>query len=341
MSVFRKLFWSGSILTLCAGSAFAGVHVSSPGNGATVSSPFTLSAWAADCSSQPIAAIGYSFDNSTSNRRFHAASIDGPVSAPVGWHTLHVKAWGIKGAACVTDVSIEVQQNTLMTGLAIPIWATSVSSIQALDNWAGASDTEASGSSDGTTSIVSLPSLFRQYPAVQCQFPELWRRALLYQLRRRHHLHQFRLRRLGLPRQLLIQIANLEFDLNQVMDNGQTVIFGVQCDGWTNTWDYTANTGTPTNYVDVWAHSPQPCNPRTWSINTWHNVQIAYSRDSNGVVTYKTVSLDGVTGTINVTVPSAFALGWGPTLLTNFQVDGDSASGSATAWLDSLTIYSW
>ena len=341
MSVFRKLFWSGSILTLCAGSAFAGVHVSSPSNGATVSSPFTLSAWAADCSSQPIAAIGYSFDNSTSNRRFHAAAIDGPVSAPVGWHTLHVKAWGIKGAACVTDVSIEVQQNTLMTGLAIPIWATSVSSIQALDNWAGASDTEASGSSDGTTSIVSLPSLFGSTRQFNVNFLNYGGERFYTSFGDDTTSTNFVYDAWVYLDNSSSQIANLEFDLNQVMDNGQTVIFGVQCDGWTNTWDYTANTGTPTNYVDVWAHSPQPCNPRTWSINTWHNVQIAYSRDSNGVVTYKTVSLDGVTGTINVTVPSAFALGWGPTLLTNFQVDGDSASGSATAWLDSLTIYYW
>ena len=27
-------------------------------------------------------------------------------------------------------------------------------------------------------------------------------------------------------------IANLEMDMNQVMSNGETVIFGFQCDGW-------------------------------------------------------------------------------------------------------------
>jgi hypothetical protein len=41
-------------------------------------------------------------------------------------------------------------------------------------------------------------------------------------------------------------------------------------------------------------------------------------------------------------VRSAFALGWAPTLLTNFQVDGSlSTSGTATAYLDDLTIYRW
>ena len=40
-------------------------------------------------------------------------------------------------------------------------------------------------------------------------------------------------------------VANIEMDLNQVMSNGETVIFGFQCDGWSGTWDYTTNRGTP------------------------------------------------------------------------------------------------
>jgi hypothetical protein len=31
------------------------------------------------------------------------------------------------------------------------------------------------------------------------------------------------------------QIANLEFDMNQIMSNGQTATYGVQCDGYSNT----------------------------------------------------------------------------------------------------------
>ena len=136
-------------------------------------------------------------------------------------------------------------------------------------------------------------------------------------------------------------IANLELDLNQVMLNGQTVIYGFQCDGYTNTWDYTANEGSPQNPVDVWLHSTASCNPRNWSTNAWHHVQIAYSRDTIGNVTYKSVWLDGVEQDLNVTVPSAFALGWGSTLLTNFQVDGLGGYGSSTVYLDKLTIYRW
>jgi hypothetical protein len=71
-------------------------------------------------------------------------------------------------------------------------------------------------------------------------------------------------------------------------------------------------------------------------------VQIGYSRDDSGNVTYSSVWLDGAEQSINATVNSAFALGWGPTMLTNFQIDSaESGSASATVYLDDLTIYRW
>lgn len=129
--------------------------------------------------------------------------------------------------------------------------------------------------------------------------------------------------------------------MNQVLSNGQTVIYGFQCDGYSNTWDYTANTGTPQNYVDKWLHSTATCNVQNWSTQTWHHLQVSYSRDNSGNVTYNSVWLDNVEQPIGVTVSSAFALGWGSVLLTNFQVDGVGASGSSTVYLDNMTIYRW
>jgi hypothetical protein len=136
-------------------------------------------------------------------------------------------------------------------------------------------------------------------------------------------------------------IANIELDMNQVMSNGQTVIYGFQCDGYSGTWDYTENSGTPENYIDQWVHSEAPCNPRQWATNTWHHIQVEYSRDDYGNVTYKAVWFDGVRQDLNATVPSAFALGWGSTLLTNLEIDGLGASGTSTVYLDKLTIYRW
>jgi len=136
-------------------------------------------------------------------------------------------------------------------------------------------------------------------------------------------------------------VANLEFDMNQTIANGQTVIYGFQCDGYSNTWDYTENAGTPAAPIDRWLHSSASCNVQDWSINTWHHLQVSYFRDEEGNVTYESVWLDNTQQSINATVPSAFALGWGSTLLTNFQVDGRGASGSSQVYLDEMTIYRW
>jgi hypothetical protein len=89
-------------------------------------------------------------------------------------------------------------------------------------------------------------------------------------------------------------------------------------------------------------HSTQSCNPRKWTTNAWHHIQISYSRDNYGNVTYKSVSFDGVAQQINQTAPSAFALGWGSVLLTNIQIDGaTSTAGSSIVYLDNLTVYRW
>jgi hypothetical protein len=136
-------------------------------------------------------------------------------------------------------------------------------------------------------------------------------------------------------------MSNLELDMNQTMSNGQTVIYGVQCDGYSGTWDYTENTATAAHPAGKWVHSAAACNVRKWTTDTWHHVQISYSRDETGNVTYNAVYLDGVEQDINATVFSAHALGWGPTLLTNFQIDGLGSSGSATVYVDDLTVYRW
>ena len=341
MNSLLKLSFGSLMLALVASPAFAGVTVSSPGNGAQISSPFTLSAYASSCSSQPLTAMGYSVDNSTSTTIVYALAIDSSVTLPTGAHVMHVKAWGNQGAVCVTDVAVTVEEDAALASLSIPAGATSVSSIQALGNWVAANDSAGSGATTGASAIVGSPYLAGATREFVADFwnsgSERFSASFGDDDTSTNFLYDAYVYLNGTSS----HIGNIEMDLNQTMENGQTAIFGFQCDGWSNTWDYTANGGTPTVSVDVWVHSNQYCNPRTWSINVWHHVQISYSRNSYGQVTYKAVWLDGLEMPINVTVNSAFALGWGPTLLTNFQVDGYGSSGSATVFLDDLTIYRW
>jgi hypothetical protein len=251
-----------------------------------------------------------------------------------------VKSWGNLGASCVADVPISVVASA---GVSVPPNAVVASGLQRLKNWQAAYDSATgSGSSTGAMSLVASPSVSgtaREFLTTYTNYGGE-RYSILFGTDATSTNFLF-------DTWLYVAspnsgIANLELDLNQVMSNGQTVIFGFQCDGWSNTWDYTMNAGTPQKPVDRWIHTTQSCNPRKWTTNTWHHLQISYSRDSAGNVTYKSVWFDGAQQNLNATAPSAFALGWGPALLANFQVDGaTSTAGSAIVYLDNLTVYRW
>jgi hypothetical protein len=135
------------------------------------------------------------------------------------------------------------------------------------------------------------------------------------------------------------QLANLEMDMNDVMANGKTVILGTQCSTYSKSWEYTYYSGG-----FHWHASNIPCDPKTWSAKTWHHIQIASHRDSNGIATYDWVGVDGVYNNFqNATVNSAASLGWAlGDLLINFQIDGaDAGSGSNTLYTDKLIVYRW
>jgi hypothetical protein len=137
-------------------------------------------------------------------------------------------------------------------------------------------------------------------------------------------------------------LSNLELDGNQVIRNGHTIIYGFQCSGYSNVWEYTENSGTVDQTHAHWLKSTAPCNPAKWTRNTWHHIQISVSRDDSGNVTYHSVWFDGVETPINKTAMSEFSLGWAlGALVVNFQVDGLGTSGSSTIYVDNLKMSRW
>lgn len=96
---------SNIAITVTTSGITGNITVSSPLNGATVTSPFSLGASASSCASQSVTAMGYSLDDSTSTATGQSNSIAASVIATAGVHLLHVKAWGNAGAVCVKDVS--------------------------------------------------------------------------------------------------------------------------------------------------------------------------------------------------------------------------------------------
>ena len=406
-----------NITVLGAGS---NISVSSPSNGATVNSPFTLVASVQTCGSVPAVSMGYSIDYGPST--IEPTSFSASVSASAGAHTLYVKCWGQMTADHVA-LSIHVGTTQAVatpafslasgkyttaqyvaladatagstihytldgsgpsssspvytgpilvgnsmtvqaiaaapgyansgiaradysivasTGPSIPSNAVKVAGIQLMPNWLVKHDPGTPGTSTGVMTEVTDPSL----GGIAQQFSTTYTDGggELYSLTYANDSAPMNFVYDG---EVYIEagskIGNLEMDNNQVIPNGDTVIYAFQCAGDTNSWEYSSNAGTPTAPVVKWIRSGSACNPMNWTANAWHHVQISYSRDSVGNVTYHSVWLDGVETPINATVNSDFRLGWGAgALVTNLQVDGQpSADGSSTLFLDNLTIARW
>jgi hypothetical protein len=355
---------SYAILALFVGTIPAlAITVQSPANGAQVTSPFSLVASTSSCDFENAATMGYSVDSGATTMvptSFSASlptregshilhlnggettivptSISALVVAGEGQHTLHVKCWGPYGATDDMDVNITV----VTASSPPPTNVTVVSNIQSLTGWAWNHDPGTPGNSTGTSDITATPSLSGNARQYSMNFTnsggEIYHVSFGKDTAATHFIYSAAIW-LDDPS----GIANIEMDLNQVLSNGDTVIFGFQCDGYSGTWDYTLNLGTPTVPEGHWEHSNVACpDPKTWTPNTWHNVQVSYSRDAAGNVTYESVVLDGQQSDfIGATGNSAFSLGWGSTLLTNFQIDGHGATGSANVYVDNLSVSRW
>lgn len=135
-------------------------------------------------------------------------------------------------------------------------------------------------------------------------------------------------------------VADLELDTNQVKADGKTTILGTQCASQEKAWDVTF---TAANGAWHWVSTGVPCNPLTWTPNVPHHIRIFGTISAQDISTYIGVELDGLyTPFTGQTGSTADALGWGKgTVLDNVQIDGFGASGSATVYMDKLTIYRW
>src|SRR5580704_6484086 len=86
-----------SIMALLAGIAPASaINVTTPLNGARLTSPFSLIASTESCASHKAVTMGYSLDNGSTT--VTSTSLRAMVVANEGQHILHVKCWGVNGA---------------------------------------------------------------------------------------------------------------------------------------------------------------------------------------------------------------------------------------------------
>jgi hypothetical protein len=316
------------------------ITVTSPIKGPTVTLPAWVRAHNVGCDGLAPVSFGYTIDNDTrfvlGVTAYDINTTDQTMSA--GTHTIHFKSWNVNGICPVV--------NTTFTGVkaagahTIPSNAISTGSLDGASNWEWNHDPGTPGDSRGSSlypaNSESLDGASREmYFTYSDNGGEIYHLTFAHDATVTHFVYDTYIYLVNPT-----TIENIEMDMNQVMSDGRTVIFGTQCASGSGSFEYTkiVNGGTH------WYASNIPCHPKTWTANTWHHVQIASHRDSDGVVTYDWVNLDGTyTDFKNATGASAENLGWpAGDLLLNFQLDGAGAGGDpVTVYIDKMTIYSW
>jgi hypothetical protein len=120
----------------------------------------------------------------------------------------------------------------------------------------------------------------------------------------------------------------VEFDLNQFFDN-LGFIWGHECriaggHEW-DVWDNVSAHWTPTGIA---------CNPVD---NAWNHLTIQVQRTADNQLLYQSITLNGVTSTLNQYYDPGSAPGWyGVTV--NYQMDGNSQQSPYSVYLDDLTF---
>jgi len=309
----------------------------------TVPLPTSVRAHNAGCDGLTPISFGYTIDNKSKFvlgvTGHDINTTDQTMSA--GTHTIHFTSWNVKGMCPVVDTSFTATEAVgHTTGHTIPSNAISTGSLDGASNWEWNHDPGTPGESRGSSlypaNSETLDGASRElYFTYSDNGGEIYHLTFAHDATVTHFVYDTYIYLIDPS-----QIQNIEMDMNQVMSDGRTVIFGTQCASGSGTFEFTkvANGGTH------WYPSNIPCHPKAWTANTWHHVQIASHRDSDGVVTYDWVNLNGTyTDFKDASGSSAENLGWPiGDLLLNFQLDGDGAGGEPiTAYIDKMTIYRW
>jgi hypothetical protein len=367
--LWRRLLFSAlavlSAAVFVQAALASNITVASPVSGITTQSPLLVKAHNVGCNGLAPVAFAFMIDNS-STTHWGATPYDIDVtntSVSLGTHTIRFKAWTKAGLCPQVNSSIKVVTATPPpdgsggsgsdtsgggsgtgstgggTSDSIPSYAVASADLDTSTNWANEHDAGTPGSSRGSTLFPATTPLYddaRQfYMTYSNRGGERWHNSFARDTTSTHFIMDTYVYVVNPD-----QLANLELDLNQVMSDGRTVIYGTQCSTYSHSWEW--------SYYDSksphWHASNIPCDTRKWTANTWHHIQVAFHRDSNGYVTHDWVNFDGThTNFSGAAAGSAKALGWAKgSLLMNVQMDGfNKGSGTITAYFHKTTYYRW
>jgi hypothetical protein len=363
------LFTLAALLSvmLCRPAFASDITVGNPVNGTHVSSPVWIRAHNIGCESVPPSAFGYSIDDSTTFVRGETPydiDVIGQV-IPAGTHIIHFKSWTARGLCPVVNTQVTVGAASTpsspsfrssptspdVVGIGryvgatlpavqpnIPANAISTGDLDDNSGWGQTHDGGTPGTSRGSSVYPATTPVYddgRQfYMTYTHRAGERWNLNFGKDPNSTYFVLDTYV---FLPNPS--EVLNLEMDINQVLANGETVIFSTQCAGTVGAWE----AGYTAGKLDHWWASGIKCNPQNWTPNVWHHIQIGMHREPNGVVSHDWVNFDGTHNNWGYEKESAHFLGWEPSVMdVQYQIEGaNSSSGSVTSFIHKMTIYRW
>jgi len=324
-------------------TAEGGVHVTSPGNNSTVSSPANFVATATTSCAKGVASIGVYVNDQLAYVE-QGATLNTQLGLASGTQQAVVEEWDNCGNASYEPLSLTVQGNEHV-----------LANLQASGGWNGWGElppvydictAPCPGVTWSMDRHVSSPSLSGNAAKLSLggstpYSDALWSIPLIGQnttqsMPDSQHtllptLHNFTYDAYFYGSTLnLTQV--LEFDINMYM-KGLGFLWGTQCriaggHEWDIWNDATAH----------WVPTGIPCNPVN---NGWNHLTIQVKREADNTLLYQSISLNGVTANLNKTTSPFSVPGgwWGVT--ANYQMDGNYKQSSNTTYLDNFTFTYW
>lgn len=328
----KKLLVTTAIAIFSATAAFAGVGVSSPSSGQTVSSPVHVVASAS--MSCPVTTMQVYVDGNLVDQK-SAASLNDSVTVASGTHTMAVQSWDSHGEYAKSgSITIHVSGVSPTGSTSAPSGSAVYANVEQISGWSSCGACAGAGGSGPTvpyslSQSVSSPSMDGRsahfWIGGSTPYADaLWWKELGANANASHFIYDvyFYYKNAVAPQAL-------EFDANQNV-GGRRYIFGTQCNVAAKQFDVWNTAGA------YWMHTGIACTtPPTY---TWNHLTWEYER-VNGQTHFIAVTLNGKKSYVNLYGGSRAASGG--ELNVAFQMDEVGSHINYDVWLDKLTLTAW
>ncbi len=332
---------TSAVMGLTVNNTQTGVSVTSPANNSTVGSPAAYVASATSGCSRGVAGMGI-YVNDQLVYATQGANLNTLISMGAGNQKTVVQEWDLCGGSTSTPVNVTVTGTTLSNlqsaggwnqwGELAPVYDICSGSCPGV-NWS-MNQHISSNSLSGNATQFNIGGT-TPYSDVLWSNPVIGQGSTQNMPDNNHTLlptvHH-------LTYDTYVYVTNfsitqdLEFDINMFM-NGVGMEWGTECNHLASgAWDIWNNVEAK------WVPTNIPC---SLNDNAWNHVVLQVEREPNNDLLYQTITVNGVTSTINQTVaPFQVPSGWyGMTV--NYQMDGNYRQASNTTYLDKLNVTYW